>query len=348
MALYHTSKGFGVDWRDEFGRRRRRFVGTEEAARRMDAELRANGAQARATLANYRTSAAIDLSTAIDLYLAHLSGSPVTKLYQSERLHHAATRMANPRITDVTPKLLEEYSTARRQELAPSSLIKEHQLLKTLFRFLTERWYLPASPAEALETTGLPRSSGRAITHAEEWRILISCTERIRTKFLCALDAGLRQGECNRLRQNHLNFDLGMVDVWSTKTRTDRRIPLTPRLQVALETLSAGLAPDALLFARAGRKVKKGHDALKLIRPKARVQFRFHDLRHTFASRLASAVARIGLDARITAHLLGHAPKHTTDLYVHFTPEQLHDAISAMAEDNLAALRAAQPPKEET
>ncbi len=40
MALYRTAQGFGVDYRDEFGRRHRKFVGAEEAARRLDRLLR--------------------------------------------------------------------------------------------------------------------------------------------------------------------------------------------------------------------------------------------------------------------------------------------------------------------
>ena len=130
------------------------------------------------------------------------------------------------------------------------------------------------------------------------------CTARIRAKLLTAIDAGLRVGECNAVRVNHLNLEAGTLLVWSTKTRTDRIIPLTPRLQMALATLAELRAPDALLFAYGGSQVKKGSDVLKKLRPKAGVQFRFHDLRHTFASRL-SEVAQPPSIVRV---LLGFTP----------------------------------------
>ena len=40
MSLYKTTHGWGVDWRDAFGRCRRQFVGEEKAASITDARIR--------------------------------------------------------------------------------------------------------------------------------------------------------------------------------------------------------------------------------------------------------------------------------------------------------------------
>ncbi|MHB8655603.1 MAG: hypothetical protein ACYDA9_17180 [Terriglobia bacterium] len=39
MSIYKTAAGFCVDYRDEFGKRRRRFIGTEEAAREFNRQI---------------------------------------------------------------------------------------------------------------------------------------------------------------------------------------------------------------------------------------------------------------------------------------------------------------------
>ena len=40
MAIYRTKSGYGVDWRDAFNQRHRKFVGTLQAAETMLARLR--------------------------------------------------------------------------------------------------------------------------------------------------------------------------------------------------------------------------------------------------------------------------------------------------------------------
>ncbi len=56
MSVYQTSSGFGVDWRDEFNRRHRKFVGSREAALRMDQILREQVAVLRGAARNFRAA----------------------------------------------------------------------------------------------------------------------------------------------------------------------------------------------------------------------------------------------------------------------------------------------------
>jgi len=337
MAVYATGKGFGVDWRDEFGRRHRKFVGTEQAARRMDAQLHQHSDQLRNSLKNYRSGEAVDLLTARDLYIAHAPLAEVTKAHQSERLGRLAKYLGNISISNLTPMLLDTYVAQRRLELSPSSLAHECGLIKVLCAWLARNWYIPASPAEHLVSNFPRRSSGRALSYQEESQVLACCTDRIRVKLILAIDAGLRRGECNATRANHVNQQAGTITTFSTKTRTHRTIPLTPRLQRELLGISEGLAPDSLLFSFGGREVKKGGDVLKRIRNKARVNFRFHDLRHTFATRLSTATA----NPAVIRDLLGHAPRTSTDLYLHPPLAECAEAILKMAEETMAGLRLA-------
>jgi integrase len=234
---------------------------------------------------------------------------------------------------DLTPQRLDQYVLARSRQLAPPSLARECQLIKTMCAWLVRNWYIPTSPADHLDSKLPRRSAGRALSYAEELAILACCTDRIRAKLMLAIDAGLRRGECNAVRANHINHTEGTITAFSTKTRTFRTIPLTPRLAVALDKCSAALAPDAFLFAFGGRQVKNGADVLKHIRNKSRVSFRFHDLRHTFATRLAE----VATNPAIVRDLLGHAPRSTTDLYLHPPMAECTEAIMRMAEKTSAA-----------
>lgn len=59
---------------------------------------------------------------------------------------------------------------------------------------------------------------------------------------------------------------------------------------------------------------------------------RFHDLRHTFATRLVQK----GKDLYKVARLLGHADVSTTQRYAHHYPESLRDAVEVLDEPNAA------------
>ncbi len=54
--------------------------------------------------------------------------------------------------------------------------------------------------------------------------------------------------------------------------------------------------------------------------------FRFHDLRHTFATRLAQA----GVDLYKIAKLLGHKDIKMTQRYSHHYPESLRDGVAVL------------------
>ncbi len=60
---------------------------------------------------------------------------------------------------------------------------------------------------------------------------------------------------------------------------------------------------------------------------KAKIEhFRFHDLRHTFATRLVQA----GIDLYKVAKLLGHKDIRMTQRYSHHYPESLRDGVEVL------------------
>jgi integrase len=66
----------------------------------------------------------------------------------------------------------------------------------------------------------------------------------------------------------------------------------------------------------------------KLVKAVGIKDFTWHDLRHTFASRLAMA----GVSMRHIADLMGHSEIQTTMRYAHLAPGHLADAVEKLAE----------------
>ncbi len=347
MALYKTAAGWGIDWRDEFGIRHRRFVGQEAAAKALDSRLRENVSTAKAGAKNFAQSLTLKMSEALQVWQASYAGSPKTKTHQAARISVLIRDLLDPPVADLTPLLLQKWSSKRSTEVSPYTLACDHLLIRRWMDSLARNGFLPANPASGLDTRCPKPRPGIVLTYEEEAKVLASVTDRIRLKLILALDTGARLGELHALRKNHYAAAPNVLTIWSTKTRTLRQVPLTARAHKSLESLTQGCSPDALLFTYGSRQVKKGSDFLKKLWPRVGFRFRFHDLRHTFATRLAAAApnpfvvsALLGHASRAAMTVLHHAAlSQTTTLYVHPQLEELRQAIAAMERRNPNAVQ---------
>ena len=140
---------------------------------------------------------------------------------------------------------------------------------------------------------------------------------------------GARRGEVLGADWSQLDLTEG---VWTkpsshTKTKIEHRVPLSAPARQLLAEMRANAPDSTYLFpARAGAEtghlteIKKSWAALCKAADLSGV--RIHDLRHTYASVLASA----GLSLPIIGALLGHTQPNTTARYAHLFDDPLRAA----------------------
>ena len=181
------------------------------------------------------------------------------------------------------------------------------------------------------------------LTTAEEKILLAACgTEsrrHLKVLVIAALDTGARQGELLNLRWSDIDFDEGVIkNVNSYKGRTvqQREVPLTTRLKAALLDLRAkrgsatfrcsrktGIKPDKALVFSVTSNVQRSWTAA---RKDAKLQhLRFHDLRHTAATRLAHT-----MQLALVGRILGHSDPKTTHRYVNTSRDIVNHATSIL------------------
>ena len=156
--------------------------------------------------------------------------------------------------------------------------------------------------------------------------MLADAADHLTTIVLLALNAGLRKGEVFNLRWTDLDFvgkhltvqGEGETREEGAKSAQTRYVPLN---REALEVLQAWRTAPAEGYVFPGRTEGERLDDVKkawlpVVKAAKLTAFRFHDLRHTFASKLAMT----GTDLNTIRELLGHADIKMTLRYSHLSP----------------------------
>lgn len=152
----------------------------------------------------------------------------------------------------------------------------------------------------------------------------------VRPLVLLAINSGLRRGELLNLRWRDVNLAARMLTVQASTSKSGRtrRVPLNAEALGLLDNWRQRRPTahsDQLVFAaRDGSRIGRIDKAWRAVTKSANLEdFRFHDCRHHFASRLAQA----GVDLYTIKELLGHAEIAMTERYAHLAPENLRAAV---------------------
>lgn len=207
-----------------------------------------------------------------------------------------------------------------------------------LFRVAIENKRLKENPAAGIKRRREDNQRVRWLSLEEEWRL----TDTIGQKhpnyvdmFLLALHVGPRKSELLRMRAHEdYNPTSNLFRVRQKKVRAlpeFRYVPATPIALAAYQRLSAG-KPEG--FPLCSRMRGEDEEALRDTRywfdpcvASAGIQdFHWHDLRHSFASRLVMG----GRPLAEVMHYMGHQSIQMTMRYAHLMPENHSAAVDTM------------------
>ena len=172
----------------------------------------------------------------------------------------------------------------------------------------------------------------RYLTPEEEDRlfkaIIMPEEEYLRDIISVDLQTGMRKGELLPLTKSQIDFRQGYIDILKSKSGKERKIPISKKLDKLLRTLYAK-SDSEYIFPNPATglpyvDIKKSFNSLL---KRANIEnFRFHDLRHTVATRMIEK----GIPVPVVREILGHAKIETTMRYVHTVPEQKKLAVECL------------------
>ena len=236
-------------------------------------------------------------------------------------------------LDSITPLLIEQFRAERlKTGVTKSTVNREITLMKTMFRLAIDWGLTDANPVTKVRLFSEKDTlKERILMPDEEQRLLAACPVHLRPLVVVALHTGMRRGEILDLRWKQVDLDRGLIRVENTKGGKNRLIPINGILLAEFRALRASQAHSGLVFANprtrlAFTEVKRSFKSA--CRAAGIRDLRFHDLRHTFATRLIEA----GSDIITVKELLGHFSVRVTQRYTHPSQIQKRLAVNLLAQ----------------
>lgn len=270
------------------------------------------------------------------------------------------------KLTDITRGDLDRYVSSRREEgRSGATIVRDLNNLRSVLRRALDGGYLRDNPFSRWEKPKAEDNGKTRYLDAEEERrlrnALIERDDKMRRErvsandwrrqrgydplpefsekdypdhitpmVLVSINTGLRYGELTGLEWPAIDFRAHNLTVTgkTAKGAKTRHIPLNAEAADVLKRWKAQGGGKGLVFANAdGSRIASVKTAwAKLLKDAQIDDFRWHDLRHTFASKLVQR----GVDLAVVRELLGHGDFALTLRYSHLKPAQKAEAVAML------------------
>lgn len=234
-------------------------------------------------------------------------------------------------LAEITPLEIERWMRWRiEQGVTKITVNRGLQILKKMFNIAIGEGFTTENPVRKVKMfSEKDNLKERILTEEEEPRLLEACPDYIRAIVITALHTGMRRGEILGLEWARVDLQKRMIKVTRTKTDRPRWIEINSTLAEVLRRQRIAHPASEIVFPSptTGKAMVGTRKAFVRACTTAGITgLRFHDLRHTFASRLIEK----GVDIVTVKELLGHSTIILTQRYTHSRSEQRRRAVEQL------------------
>jgi integrase len=266
-------------------------------------------------------------------------------------------------VSSVTPQVLKRYANERKRKvrrfktkngetvvasdkpISSATIRRELAVLSASFNHAIENGRLTSAPKVILPPQSPNKT--RYLEREEVERLLEACHEpHLRLFVLLAINTGARKGALLELKWQQIDFANRLIylNPEGREQTTKRRaiVPINDRLFDVLNKVRADIKQNAESRKKAGKPPLPPCDYVIAYQnaPLADIKGSFkraciradlakvtpHTLRHTAGTLMALA----GVDLFLIAKVLGHSVQKTTELYAHYRPDYLRQAVAVL------------------
>ena len=307
-------------------RRKGHATETRSFATKQDAERWARSLEVAIDRGSYISPSDADnvsLGVLVERYLHEvtptLKGAKEDSYRLKALMRHAMCKL---RIRAVTPHRIAQFRDERLKSVGPGTVIRELAYLSAIINHARREWGINVeNPISRVRKPSSPVGRDRVLSSAEESCLLEALRPVGRRSpwmlalVILALETGMRRGELLAMQWEDVSLSSRTVALHDTKNGEGRVVPLSSRAVEVMQALPRSIKGRVLpLAAPAASK------AFERAVARAGVEdFRFHDLRHTAITRMASKLPNVIELAAVS----GHKSLRMLQRYYHPRAEEL-------------------------
>lgn len=336
-SVYLRGDSWVVKYKDENGNWKRKTLGQAPAMTKTMAREILKTKERQIKLGEYDM-----LETVIPTlmcfskdYLTYIKDTVKKRSWKRDELclKHLNRFFGEKKLSNIKPQDIDDYKASRLKDVAPATVDRELEVLRHLFN-LAERWnkFFGKNPVSKSGLLHPINQKERILSLDEEKRLLSVCDTYLHSIIVTALYTGMRKGEILSLKWENIDLanNLITIDQTNAKSKKTRRIPVNSVIRKLLLEQRLKSAGSEYVFLSSKGTPYMRQDSLNraylLSLAKAEIKgLRFHDLRHTAATRLIE----LGYSIVAVKEILGHASINTTMRYVH-PNESLRTALEGL------------------
>ena len=334
-GVFERPPSSGIWWvryKDEHGREHREQIGKRALAVKVYQKRKTEIAERRFFPERIRRKDIL-LKDAITSYQAkHVVGRLRNAKHLARYGQMWASALGKRTLRAIVPSDVAAVVKRRQADgLSHASINRELAFLRRVFNVAIGDGEADTNPVGGLRGVKLFREDNarvRYVTEEEEIRLHQAIGTEHWPLVLFALHTGFRRGNQFRLPWTDIDFDTGTIRAAKSKSGRSYHVPMNDTLRATLRALPSRLRSPYVFPSTTGETPLDSQNFMNRVflpaLKKAKIaDFHWHDLRHTFASRLVMA----GVDISTVQALMGHETLAMTARYAHLSPGHMLEAV---------------------
>jgi integrase len=335
-GLFERPEGSGIWWiryADQFGKIHREKVGPKSLALSAYQKRKVEVREGKFFPEKIRKKRETLFKEMADLFLEeHAKVNKRSWKTDQHRMVRLKKDFGSQPLSEISRQDVERFRAKLAQELKPATVNRHMALLKSIFNKAIVWGKAQHNPVKGIKQFAEAHRI-RFLTEQEEEDLKSVFPSEHWPWVEVALHTGMRRNEQFGLRWEYVNLQTRFISIPMpmSKSGKTRHVPLNDRVVEILQGLPSRLkSPWVFTCSNGETPMDSRNFVQRIFLPavrKAKIEdFRWHDLRHTFASRLVMARE----DIRTVQELMGHKTITMTMKYAHLSPSHLMDAVQRL------------------
>jgi len=298
---------------------------------------------------NVRKAQKITLNEFVKMYLdlhSRINKKPSVIIRDQVIIKNLLRKFGGKYLYQITPMMIEKYKSERlntvvapanairrhlkpeeQKKVSPATVNRELAGLKSMFNKAILWKKATENPVRQVQMLKEDNQRLRYLEEAEMKKLIEACQACIKPIVILAVNTGMRKGEMLNLKWKDVDLERRIIYLLDTKNSEKREVFLNETAVNTLRALTHHPTSEYVFCKANGSKYNdiKGYFGAAL-KKCGILNFKFHDLRHTFASHLVMA----GVDLKTVQELLGHKTMEMTLRYSHLSPDHKKRAVEVL------------------